>query len=446
MAAGLGFKTFTTGEVLTAADTNGYLMQGILVFATEAARNAAITSPQEGQFAFTKDTNSTWFYDGAAWVVSGATGDVTGVTAGTGITVTDPTGPVPTVSFDQANFGGGQFAAGKNKIINGDFTFNQRNFTSNTSNNAYNFDRWVQQNSGGSFTVTPQSFTPGAAPVAGYEGTTFIQGVTATQSAASDYAIFTQRIENVRNYAGTTVTISFYAKANTGTPKIGVELQQNFGTTGSPSATVSIPAGSITLTTSFARYSVTVAVPSISGKTIGTTANSSFLELNLWTSAGATYAARASSIGVQNFTASIWGVQVEAGSTATPFQIASGSIGGELALCQRYYYRLTADATNPAPIYGFGTGTAATSGRFGINLLATMRVPPSSVDFNSLGMSDGVNATTAITALVLLTNGIATNNCGVNATTASGITTYRPYFIVGNGASGAYLGLTAEYL
>jgi len=100
MAAGLGFKTFTTGEVLTAADTNGYLMQGILVFATEAARNSAITSPQEGQFAFTKDTNSTWFYDGAAWVASGASGDVTGVTAGNGISVTSPTGPVPTVAID----------------------------------------------------------------------------------------------------------------------------------------------------------------------------------------------------------------------------------------------------------------------------------------------------------------------------------------------------------
>ena len=102
MAAGLGFKTFTTGEVLTAADTNGYLMQGILVFATEAARNSAITSPQEGQFAFTKDTNSTWYYDGAAWVASGASGDVTGVTAGTGISVTNPTGPVPTVAIDTA--------------------------------------------------------------------------------------------------------------------------------------------------------------------------------------------------------------------------------------------------------------------------------------------------------------------------------------------------------
>jgi len=85
MAAGLGFKTFTTGEVLTSADVNGYLMQGILVFATEAARNSAITSPQEGQFAFTKDTNSLWYYTGSAWVASGATGDIEGVTAGTGI-------------------------------------------------------------------------------------------------------------------------------------------------------------------------------------------------------------------------------------------------------------------------------------------------------------------------------------------------------------------------
>jgi len=85
MAAGLGFKTFTTGEVLTAGDVNGYLMQGVLVFASEAARNSAITSPQEGQFAFTKDTNGLWYYDGAAWVASGATGDIEGVTAGVGI-------------------------------------------------------------------------------------------------------------------------------------------------------------------------------------------------------------------------------------------------------------------------------------------------------------------------------------------------------------------------
>lgn len=85
MAAGQGFKTFITGEVLTAGDVNGYLMQGINVFANSTARDAAITAPAEGQFAFTKDNNSLWYYDGAAWVASGATGDIEGVTAGVGI-------------------------------------------------------------------------------------------------------------------------------------------------------------------------------------------------------------------------------------------------------------------------------------------------------------------------------------------------------------------------
>lgn len=99
MAAGLGFKTFATGDVLTAGDVNGYLMQGVLVFASAAARDSAITSPQEGQFAFTKDTNGLWYYDGAAWVASGATGDIEGVTAGTGITGGGTSGTV-TVAFD----------------------------------------------------------------------------------------------------------------------------------------------------------------------------------------------------------------------------------------------------------------------------------------------------------------------------------------------------------
>ena len=85
MAAGQGFKTFTTGEVLTAGDVNGYLMQGINVFTNATARDAAITAPAEGQFAFTKDNNSLWYYDGAAWVASGAAGDIEGVTAGVGI-------------------------------------------------------------------------------------------------------------------------------------------------------------------------------------------------------------------------------------------------------------------------------------------------------------------------------------------------------------------------
>lgn len=68
MAAPLGFKTFNTGDVLSAADTNGYLMQGVLVFADAAARTAAITSPQEGQTSYLKDTDVIQVYSGSAWV------------------------------------------------------------------------------------------------------------------------------------------------------------------------------------------------------------------------------------------------------------------------------------------------------------------------------------------------------------------------------------------
>ena len=68
MAAGLGFKTFQTGEVLLSSDVNGYLMQGILVFASAAARDAAITSPQEGQACYLKDTDDVLTYSGSTWV------------------------------------------------------------------------------------------------------------------------------------------------------------------------------------------------------------------------------------------------------------------------------------------------------------------------------------------------------------------------------------------
>jgi hypothetical protein len=100
MAAGLGFKTFTTGEVLTAADVNGYLMQGILVFANAAARTSAITAPQEGQYSFLKDTNALEYYDGAAWV-GAPVGDITAVTAGTGISGGGSSGAV-TITNDMA--------------------------------------------------------------------------------------------------------------------------------------------------------------------------------------------------------------------------------------------------------------------------------------------------------------------------------------------------------
>jgi hypothetical protein len=74
MGAPLGFKTFATGDVLTAADTNGYLMQGVWTFASATARDAAVTSPQEGNVCYLKDTDAVMTYSGSAWVAVGGAG------------------------------------------------------------------------------------------------------------------------------------------------------------------------------------------------------------------------------------------------------------------------------------------------------------------------------------------------------------------------------------
>lgn len=73
MAAGLGFTTFATGDVLTAASVNGYLMQGVWVFADATARDAAVTSPQEGNMCYLKNTDSVQYYSGSAWTAVGGT-------------------------------------------------------------------------------------------------------------------------------------------------------------------------------------------------------------------------------------------------------------------------------------------------------------------------------------------------------------------------------------
>jgi hypothetical protein len=76
MMAGAGFKTFTAGEVLTAADVNSYLMQqAVLVFASDAARTSAVASPTEGMLSYLKDTDTVQSYSGSAWAdVGGASG------------------------------------------------------------------------------------------------------------------------------------------------------------------------------------------------------------------------------------------------------------------------------------------------------------------------------------------------------------------------------------
>jgi hypothetical protein len=331
------------------------------------------------------------------------------------------------------------FAAGKNVILNGDFRLNQRAFTSLTCSGTdqYGFDRWLAVSNTGTVTYSTQAFTAGAAPVAGYEAINFARMVTSGQSTGTAYAILSQKIEDVRTDANQTVTISFWAKAASGTPKIAVELTQNFGSGGS--GAVNTYAGQATISTSWTRYSVSVAVPSISGKTVGT---SSFLQVNLWVSAGTDFNARTGSIGIQSATFDIWGVQLEAGSTATAFQTATGTLQGELAACQRYYYEKGGDANYE---YHAACSVSSTTEAFGTLILPVqMRVTPSgsvsaAADF-ACGSSTGVAQ--ACTAVAFQSSG--TKSAGIKATTGGGLAAGNSSTLFSNNTTSARIKLSAE--
>jgi hypothetical protein len=89
--AGLGRKTFTAGEVLTAANVQGYLQdQVVQVYASSAARSSAIgTAVSEGMMSYLSDTNSVEYYSGSAWVAVSATSSGTTVSAAYTATATD---------------------------------------------------------------------------------------------------------------------------------------------------------------------------------------------------------------------------------------------------------------------------------------------------------------------------------------------------------------------
>ena len=186
-----------------------------------------------------------------------------------------------------------------------------------------------------SHTISQQAFTPGTAPVAGYEGQYFLRWALTT-NGTSTFRLFQQRIEDVRTFAGQTIAISFWIKASSTATIVGAAFGQAFGTGGSLGVETYPTLSTTSITTSWQRITATINVPSISGKTIGT-GHLSYFYLNLPTSN----------------TFDIWGVQLEAGSTATAFQTATGTVQGELAACQRYYQKTNNQSEAP--------GTAPTS-------------------------------------------------------------------------------------
>jgi hypothetical protein len=258
------------------------------------------------------------------------------------------------------NVGFGQ--AGKNKIINGNFSVNQRSFTSSTSASSYTFDRWLVTLSGATGTYSAQTFTLGAAPVAGYEAANFLRLAV---TVGNDNARIEQKIEDVRTFAGQTVTLSFWAKGTNPTTagNLKATLGQDFGSGGS---LVVSEIKTFVLTANWVRYSLTYTLGSMTGKTIGTNSNV-FIQFG-----------QSTDVSAEAWTLDLWGVQMEYGSKATPFQTASGgSIQGELAMCQRYFYNpLSGNASANVPV-GSAFPQSTTVGRVVMKFPVTMRTPPS---------------------------------------------------------------------
>ena len=215
----------------------------------------------------------------------------------------------------------------RNKIINGGFDVWQRGTSYTIVAGTYGAaDRWIYWHNGstaGTQTVSRQAFTAGAAPVAGYEAE-FFQRITTTTIGSGQTVIDTwQRIEGVRTLAGQTVNVSFWAKTS-GTFGIISFLEQNFGSGGSSTVTTTVTGlNGVASSGSWTRYTGTVTLPSISGKTIGANNYLMLIIRFLSPTNGATF--------------DLWGVQLEAGSVATPFEIED--IQTTLNKCFRYFER-----------------------------------------------------------------------------------------------------------
>ena len=317
------------------------------------------------------------------------------------------------------------YAAGKNKIINGDFGVWQRGTSfASIASNVYFADRFAASNTagGGTITFSQQTFTPGTAPVSGYESQYFAR-LAVTSGSGSTVTGCYQKIENVRTLAGQTITVSFWAKADSART-LGIYTQQNFGSGGSGAVTTSTTR---TLTTSWARYTYTLSLASISGKTIGT---GSFLYIAIELGAG-----QASG----TVTLDTWGWQVEQGSTATAFQTATGTIQGELAACQRYFNSMDC-SLNANAFLGTGVFTSTTNLRALVPLAVTLRGNPS-VSFsagNTFLAQDGGNYTGSAVAA----DQLSVNNVGVNLT-VSGATAYRAGILLGATTAGK-ISISAE--
>jgi hypothetical protein len=231
------------------------------------------------------------------------------------------------------------FAAGKNRLINGNMAVAQRgtSFTaSNNNDDAYTLDRWyILSDTNDVIDVTRATDVP----------TNGLYSIGLDVETVNKKFGIAQIIEqqNSIGLIGNTVTLSFKAKVSSTTKLDNVkaaivawsgtadavtsDIISAWGVEGTnptliANATYENTPANLGVTTSWASYSITAAIDTASTKNI---------LVFIWSDVTDT------TLGDFLY---VTDAQLEAGSTATGFQTATGTIQGELAACQRYFYRL----------------------------------------------------------------------------------------------------------
>ena len=313
---------------------------------------------------------------------------------------------------------GSSTIAAKNALINGGFDIWQRSTSAATSTGTYPApDRWWAYTNSGSATFARESTViPSGALYAGK--------ITAT--ANNTQVFFSQVIEtaNIAPFINKTVTVSGQLAAST---TVAHTLLVQYSTTVDDSnsgswttISASTTSGSLTPTsTTYVSFANTYAIPSN---------------------------AKSVRVGIQPTSTIANGVvcyygnfQLELGSVATTFSRAGGTIAGELASCQRYYWR--AGQVTAFQRYGNGVGSGSTVGYVFVNTPVPMRVAPTSVDYSNLGVYDGTNTIT-LTSVTL--NIAAPNGTELTCNASSGITANRPLTLTNNNSTSGFLAFSSE--
>lgn len=379
-------------------------------------------SPTNGQ-TFTSN-GRTWTYNGSVWnLITGVANHASTHAAGGADPVTLAQSQITNLTTDLASKVPytGFNAAGKNIIINGAFDYWQRGTSMNGGLFTYIADRFmsVANHTGGTINYSKQNVVAGN-PLG---GSTFLR-MTATSPTGATANALTQRVEDVSTLAGQTATFSVYLKADTART-IYTNIFQDFGSGGS--GQVGTTQAAFNVTTTWQRFSTTVSIPSVSGKTIGT---GNYLGVELL------FPVNTSS------TIDVFGYQFEAGSTASAFSRAGGTLQGELAACQRYYWRAGGGGEN-YPLFVHAFAYNSTSLQVAMQFPVTMRVKPYSVGWSGLQAQDiATGSTTLFTSIA--NNGATPQNMWLLITGASGLTNYRQYSILANNNPNAYIDFSAE--